>query len=58
MELKKLTTTQKFHNFKLHYLDNPLGQVLEEWVQQGYKPWQLIDPIDSLHPSQVISTAH
>jgi hypothetical protein len=45
--------TQKFHNFKLHYLDNPLGEVMDEWVKQGYKIWQLIDPIDSLHPSQV-----
>ncbi|XP_065352206.1 acyloxyacyl hydrolase-like [Cloeon dipterum] len=52
-ELKKITATQTFNNFKLHYLDNPLGEVMDEWVKQGHKVAELVDPIDSLHPSQM-----
>ncbi|XP_059474364.1 acyloxyacyl hydrolase-like isoform X2 [Neocloeon triangulifer] len=55
-ELEKLASSQTFKNFKLHYLDNPLGQVMKEWVSQGHEVFELIDPIDSLHPSQMAQT--
>jgi len=27
-----------------------------DWKQQGKPVWQLVDPVDSLHPSQVSQT--
>lgn len=31
-----------------------MSQVFDEWVRQGKEIWQLIEPVDSFHPNQVI----
>ncbi|OXB83213.1 UNVERIFIED_CONTAM: hypothetical protein H355_001965 [Colinus virginianus] len=53
--LKDITTTQKFTNFDVFYMDFPLKQTAEEWHKMGGEPWQLIEPVDGFHPSQVKS---
>ncbi|XP_067006109.2 acyloxyacyl hydrolase isoform X2 [Anabrus simplex] len=50
--LQDLAVSNKFSTFELHYLENPIMQVFSEWRAQGKPIWQLIDPIDSLHPNQ------
>ncbi|XP_046386733.1 acyloxyacyl hydrolase-like [Ischnura elegans] len=51
--LKKIAEDQSFSALKIHYLDNPLAQVMQEWEKKGRQVWELIDPVDSLHPSQI-----
>jgi hypothetical protein len=51
--LKNIAAKQKFSAFSLHYLDNPVHKVMWDWKQKGKPVWQLVDPVDSLHPSQV-----
>ncbi|OXB54641.1 hypothetical protein ASZ78_001808 [Callipepla squamata] len=51
--LKDITTTQKFTNFDVFYMDFPLKQTAEEWHKMGGEPWQLIEPVDGFHPSQI-----
>lgn len=51
--LKNIANKENFPFFKIHYLDNPLAQVMQEWEAKGKQVWQLLDPVDSLHPSQI-----
>jgi hypothetical protein len=51
--LKNIAAKEQFAAFSLHYLDNPVPKVMWNWKQEGKPVWQLIDPVDSLHPSQV-----
>lgn len=51
--LKEITRTQKFANFDVFYMDFPLKQTAEEWHRMGGEPWQLIEPVDGFHPSQI-----
>jgi hypothetical protein len=51
--LKNITAKEQFAAFSLHYLDNPVHKVMWDWKQEGKPVWQLLDPVDSLHPSQV-----
>lgn len=50
--LQKVARTQKFTNFDVHYLSNPFRTVMKEWVANGGQLWQLIEPVDSFHPTQ------
>nr|XP_009926263.1 PREDICTED: acyloxyacyl hydrolase-like [Haliaeetus albicilla] len=34
-------------------MDFPLRQTAEEWHKMGGEPWQLIEPVDGFHPSQI-----
>ena len=34
-------------------MPNPFEKVINEWVAKGGEVWQLIEPVDSLHPTQV-----
>ena len=34
-------------------MPNPVQEVINDWVASGGKVWQLIEPVDSLHPTQV-----
>ncbi len=42
-----------FTRFDLHYVPNPLQQVMDEWVAEGNELFELIEPVDSLHPTQL-----
>ena len=44
---------KKFTRFDVHYMPNPFQEVIDNWVESGGKVWQLIEPVDSLHPTQV-----
>lgn len=42
-----------FKSFKVHFMDNPFDEVFEKWQEDGGKPWQLYEAVDSFHPNQV-----
>nr|CAD7462159.1 unnamed protein product [Timema tahoe] len=50
--LQDIVGKEKFQSFDLNYLDNPFHEVIYRWQQQGSPAWELIDPVDSLHPAQ------
>eukprot|EP00095_Tigriopus_kingsejongensis_P003537 snap_masked-scaffold106_size358372-processed-gene-1.9 protein:Tk03537 transcript:snap_masked-scaffold106_size358372-processed-gene-1.9-mRNA-1 annotation:"acyloxyacyl hydrolase-like" len=50
--LRKVVKTEKFTKFDVHYFDNPFHTVVREWVAKGGQLWQLIEPVDSFHPTQ------
>lgn len=52
--LKKISTSQKFTNFDLFYLDFDFQEITEEWQRRGGQPWQLIEPVDGFHPNEVV----
>ncbi|EDQ91273.1 uncharacterized protein MONBRDRAFT_34989 [Monosiga brevicollis MX1] len=51
--LENITKTQTFSNFDLHYFPNPLTEAIKEFVAAGGQAWQLIEPVDGFHPSQL-----
>uniref|UniRef100_A0A8C0HRG6 Acyloxyacyl hydrolase n=1 Tax=Buteo japonicus TaxID=224669 RepID=A0A8C0HRG6_9AVES len=51
--LKEIARSEKFANFDIFYMDFPLRQTAEEWHKMGGEPWQLIEPVDGFHPSQI-----
>ncbi|NWZ66047.1 AOAH hydrolase, partial [Acrocephalus arundinaceus] len=51
--LKEIARSEKFTNFDVFYMDFPLKQTAEEWRKMGGEPWQLIEPVDGFHPSQI-----
>ena len=50
--LENLAEKQKFDKFDIHYVANPFKAVLDQWVQDGGEIHELIEPVDSLHPTQ------
>nr|CAD7259873.1 unnamed protein product [Timema shepardi] len=50
--LQDIVAEEKFRSFDLNYLDNPFHEVIYRWQQRGGPAWELIDPVDSLHPAQ------
>ena len=50
--LRDLVANVSFQNFKAHYFDPPVKLAFDRWVEQGGKPWQLIEPVDGFHPNQ------
>ena len=51
--LKELVANETFNNFKAYYFDPTVPQVFEYWKEHGGEPWQLIEPVDGFHPSQI-----
>ncbi|KFP34134.1 Acyloxyacyl hydrolase, partial [Colius striatus] len=51
--LKEIARSEKFAHFDVFYMDFPLRQTTEEWQKMGGEPWQLIEPVDGFHPSQI-----
>nr|XP_009677970.1 PREDICTED: acyloxyacyl hydrolase isoform X1 [Struthio camelus australis] len=51
--LKEIARSEKFTNFDIFYMDFPLRQTAAEWRRMGGEPWQLIEPVDGFHPSQI-----
>lgn len=50
--LKAVVANNSFTNIKVHYFDFPLDTIIDRWHAQGGQTWQLIQPVDGLHPSQ------
>ena len=50
--LESLAEKQKFDKFDIHYVENPFQAVLDQWVADGGEIHELIEPVDSLHPTQ------
>jgi len=50
--LSDIAEKEKFDKFDIHYVENPFRQVLDEWVAGGGQVHDLIEPVDSLHPTQ------
>merc|ERR1711974_237410 len=46
------STVCRYSKFDLAFLENPFTVVLEEWVAGGGELHQLVEPVDSLHPTQ------
>jgi acyloxyacyl hydrolase len=51
--LVNITRNYKPKNFDLTYFDSPINAVMAIWLKMGGKPWQLIEPVDGFHPSQI-----
>ncbi|XP_062972164.1 acyloxyacyl hydrolase [Elgaria multicarinata webbii] len=51
--LKEIAKSEKYANFDVLYLDFPLKQLVELWQKSGGEAWQLIEPVDGFHPSQI-----
>jgi acyloxyacyl hydrolase len=49
----QIISNYKFKNFDMVYYDFPLKQIIEIWKKKGGETWQLIEPIDGFHPSQI-----
>jgi acyloxyacyl hydrolase len=50
--LKHVVTREKFSSFDIHFVDNPFRKVIDDWLDGGGEVWELIEPVDSLHPTQ------
>ena len=50
--LKDIASRKKFDKFDTHYVENPFKEVLDAWVSKGGEIHELIEPVDSLHPTQ------
>uniref|UniRef100_A0A7M4EWE3 Acyloxyacyl hydrolase n=1 Tax=Crocodylus porosus TaxID=8502 RepID=A0A7M4EWE3_CROPO len=51
--LKEIARSEKFASFDIFYMDFPLKKIAEEWHNLGGEAWQLIEPVDGFHPSQI-----
>ena len=50
--LQHMAKKEKFFNFDVHFMENPFHIVINEWLDNGGEVWELIEPVDSLHPTQ------
>ncbi|XP_038624193.1 acyloxyacyl hydrolase isoform X1 [Tachyglossus aculeatus] len=56
--LQEVADHEAFASFKLLYVNYPLQQIAKEWKKRGGQPWQLIEPVDGFHPSEVALALH
>jgi len=42
-----------FQNFKMYYVDTPLEEVIAKWHSMGGQTYELIEPVDGFHPTQI-----
>lgn len=50
--LKAVVANNTFTNIRVRYIDFPMDTVIKRWLAEGGQPWQLIQPVDGLHPTQ------
>jgi len=50
--LRQIAAEGRYSKFDLAFLENPFSVVLQEWVAGGGEIYQLVEPVDSLHPTQ------
>ncbi|KAM8770098.1 acyloxyacyl hydrolase [Rhynchonycteris naso] len=51
--LKRIAASKTFTTFDLFYADFDFQEIMKKWQKRGGQPWQLIEPIDGFHPSEV-----
>ena len=51
--LKVIAKKEKFANFDIVFIPNPFQSVIDKWVAAGGEVHELVEPVDSLHPTQV-----
>ena len=52
-QLQKLVATEKFNNFDLIYHKYDIQAAAKIWEARGGQDWQLIEPVDGFHASQL-----
>ena len=50
--LEHMSKKLKFDSFDLHFVENPFKKVISDWLDEGGELWELLEPVDSLHPTQ------
>eukprot|EP01114_Cavostelium_apophysatum_P017028 TRINITY_DN4967_c0_g1_i1.p1 TRINITY_DN4967_c0_g1~~TRINITY_DN4967_c0_g1_i1.p1 ORF type:complete len:585 (-),score=119.82 TRINITY_DN4967_c0_g1_i1:4-1758(-) len=50
---QELVANNTFKNFDVHYFDCPMKKVIEVWNGEGGQTYELIEPIDGFHPTQL-----
>jgi acyloxyacyl hydrolase len=50
--VRNATVTYKSNNYDSAYLDFPFDEAMQEWINQGGQPWQLIEGVDGFHINQ------
>jgi hypothetical protein len=51
--LRVIAKKEKFTNFDVNFIPNPFQSVIDKWVAAGGAVHELVEPVDSLHPTQV-----
>lgn len=51
--LEAVIKAKTFKRIKSVYMDSPIAEMLIDWVKQGGKGWQLIEPVDGFHTSKM-----
>eukprot|EP00049_Salpingoeca_infusionum_P003096 m.63437 g.63437 ORF g.63437 m.63437 type:complete len:322 (-) comp11949_c0_seq2:272-1237(-) len=51
--LRNITLQNTYKNFDLHFFPNPILNAVKQWVANGGEAWQLIEPVDGFHPTQI-----
>ncbi|XP_054717032.1 acyloxyacyl hydrolase-like [Uloborus diversus] len=52
--LQDIVATKKYDSFTLHFLNNPVSQVIHNWEKEGHELWRFLEPVDSMHPTQEV----
>lgn len=42
-----------FENFDINFVNCPMQEAINIWVEQGGEVWELIEPADGFHPNQI-----
>jgi acyloxyacyl hydrolase len=53
---KKVMAEHTFNSFNMAYYDYDVAAVQKILVERGGQPWELIEPIDGFHPSQIANS--
>lgn len=46
----------RWKNFDLHFYQLDFNDIVKTWIAQGGEPYQLVEPVDGFHPSQIGDT--
>jgi len=45
-----------FFHFDMFYFDFPMPEIINIWTKRGGHVWDLIEPVDGFHPSQIANS--
>eukprot|EP00057_Strongylocentrotus_purpuratus_P020668 XP_011675142.1 PREDICTED: acyloxyacyl hydrolase isoform X1 [Strongylocentrotus purpuratus] len=51
--VEQVAATYKANNFEVHFIEFDFQKVVDIWNAKGGDTWQLIEPVDGFHPSQI-----
>lgn len=49
----KVIENNSYEHFDMHFINCPVGQVVDQWEANGGEAWQLIEAVDGFHPNQM-----